>query len=223
IERGSLFSHLRNDNKATQLGWTKRLSIIEGIAHALSYLHHDCNPPIAHRDVTSSNILLNLEMNASLSDFGIARLLYPDSSNRTVVAGTFGYVAPEYAYTTVLTEKCDVYSFGVVALETIMGRHPPEVISLMSSRPSSSSKPIMLKDVLDSRLSAPATNQKLASSIVFVTTLALACVRSEPTSRPTMMSVCRQLLLPRTPLRQAFHSISIEQLIIQEICQVDKR
>ena len=94
MERGSLFNLLRNNNEATQFGWFERISIIKDIAHALSYMHHDCNRPIVHRDVTSSNILLDLEMKASLSDFGIARLLYPDSSNRTLPAGTFGYLAP---------------------------------------------------------------------------------------------------------------------------------
>lgn len=98
MKRGSLFCLLRNDNEAAQLGWNKRISIIEGIAHALSYMHHDCNPPIVHRDVTTSNVLLDVEMKASLSDFGIARLLYPDSSNQTELAGTFGYIAPGKTY-----------------------------------------------------------------------------------------------------------------------------
>ncbi|GMN42346.1 hypothetical protein TIFTF001_011568 [Ficus carica] len=228
MKRGSLFCVLRNGNEAAQLGWNKRISIIEGIAHALSYMHHDCNPPIVHRDVTTSNVLLDMEMKASVSDFGIARLLYPDSSNQTEIAGTFGYIAPEYAYTTALTEKGDVYSFGVVVLETIMGRHPPEIISLVSSPcpPSSSSwRSVMLKDVLDSRLSAPDNGliiTKVSSSVVLVLTLALACLRSEPKSRPTMMMVCRQLLLPRTPLRQPLHSISIQQLVNQEIFVLDK-
>ncbi|XP_062106679.1 MDIS1-interacting receptor like kinase 2-like isoform X2 [Humulus lupulus] len=83
VKRGSLFNLLRNDTKATQLDWSKRISIIAGIAHALSYIHHDCSPPIVHRDVTSSNILLDHEMKALVSDFGIARLLYTNSSNRT--------------------------------------------------------------------------------------------------------------------------------------------
>lgn len=98
MKRGSLFCLLRNDNEAAQLGWNKRISIIEGIAHALSYMHHDCNPPIVHRDVTTSNVLLDMEMKASVSDFGIARLLYPDSSNQTEIAGTFGYIAPGKTY-----------------------------------------------------------------------------------------------------------------------------
>ncbi|KAF4371296.1 hypothetical protein F8388_023456 [Cannabis sativa] len=218
------FHLLRDDSRTMQLDWSKRISIIEGIAHALSYIHHDCSPPIVHRDITTSNILLDQEMKASVSDFGIARLLNPNSSNQTVLAGTFGYVAPEYAYTTTLSEKGDVYSFGVVALETIMGRHPTEIISLILSRTllSSNTPIIMIKDVLDSRLSPPNGNHILASNIVLVATIALACLCSEPKSRPTMMNVCRWLLLPGTPLlRHPFHSISLQQLFNQEIYKID--
>lgn len=93
-ERGSLFSVLINDTEAAALDWTKRVHIIEGIAHALSYMHRNCTLPIIHRNVTSSNILLNSEMVSSLSDFGTARLLYPNCSNQTIKAGTPGYVAP---------------------------------------------------------------------------------------------------------------------------------
>lgn len=94
MERGSLFGLLRNDEESRQLDWSKRIKIIEGIAHALFYMHHDCSPPIVHRDVTTSNILLNCDMKASISDFGIARFLDPYSSYRTVPAGTYGYIAP---------------------------------------------------------------------------------------------------------------------------------
>lgn len=94
MERGSLVSVLRNDNEARQLDWSKRMNIIEGIAHALFYMHYDCSPPVVHRDINSSNILLNFDMKASVSDFGIARLLHSNSSTQTIPAGTYGYVAP---------------------------------------------------------------------------------------------------------------------------------
>ncbi|KRH40118.1 hypothetical protein GLYMA_09G239700v4 [Glycine max] len=85
MERGSLYCILRDDIEAVELDWTKRVNIVKGIAHSLSYLHHDCKPAIIHRDVTTKNVLLNLEMEACLSDFGIARLLNSGSSNRTVL------------------------------------------------------------------------------------------------------------------------------------------
>jgi hypothetical protein len=94
MEKGSLFCALRNDVGAVELKWMKRAHIIEDIAHALSYLHHECNPPIVHRDISSSNVLLNSESKSFVADFGVARLLDPDSSNHTVLAGTYGYIAP---------------------------------------------------------------------------------------------------------------------------------
>ena len=94
MEKGSLFSALSNDMDANELDWTKRVNIIKGISHALSYMHHDCNPPIVHWDITSNNILLNSQLEASVSDFGIARLLDLESSNQTILVGTYGYVAP---------------------------------------------------------------------------------------------------------------------------------
>ncbi|KAL2337498.1 hypothetical protein Fmac_011944 [Flemingia macrophylla] len=94
IERGSLFYVLNNDEEATKLNWCKRVNIIKGMAQAFSYMHHDCIPPIVHRDVTSSNILLNSQLEAFVSDFGTARLLDTNSSNHTLVVGTYGYIAP---------------------------------------------------------------------------------------------------------------------------------
>ncbi|KAI9185555.1 hypothetical protein LWI28_008358 [Acer negundo] len=94
IEKGSLFCVLNNYDEATGLDWIKRLKIIQGVAHALSYLHHDCTPSVVHRDLSSNNILLNSESRAFVADFGLARLLHLDSSNRTILAGTYGYIAP---------------------------------------------------------------------------------------------------------------------------------
>ncbi|XP_058082404.1 MDIS1-interacting receptor like kinase 2-like [Magnolia sinica] len=133
MERGSLASILSDNKGAVQLDWIVRVKVIKGVAHALSYMHHDCTLPIVHRDLSSNNVLLNSELEASVSDFGTARLLIPDSSNWTTLAGTYGYIAPELAYTMRVTEKCDVYSFGVVALEVMMGNHPGELISSLSS------------------------------------------------------------------------------------------
>ncbi|XP_040966242.1 probable leucine-rich repeat receptor-like protein kinase At1g35710 isoform X3 [Gossypium hirsutum] len=94
MEKGSLFCNLRDEVNAVDMDWTKRVEIIKGIAHALSYLHHDCCPPIVHRDISSNNVLLNSSFEAFVADFGTARMLDLDSSNKTIIVGTYGYVAP---------------------------------------------------------------------------------------------------------------------------------
>ena len=94
MEKGSLRNILSNDEEAEKLDWIVRLNIVKGVAKALSYMHHDCSPPIVHRDISSNNVLLDSEYEAHVSDFGTARLLKLDSSNWTSFAGTFGYTAP---------------------------------------------------------------------------------------------------------------------------------
>lgn len=94
IERGNLASILSNEELATQFHWQRRTDLIRDVAQAIAYLHHDCQPPIIHRDITSRNILLDADYKAFVSDFGIARMLKADSSNWSVLAGTYGYIAP---------------------------------------------------------------------------------------------------------------------------------
>ncbi|MFS7922553.1 putative protein kinase RLK-Pelle-LRR-XI-1 family [Helianthus anomalus] len=114
MEKGSLFCTLSDSELVVQVDWIKRVNIIKDVAHALAYMHHDCSPPIVHRDISTNNILLNSEMEGFVADFGVARLLDPDSSNQTAIVGTLGYIAPELAYNMIVTKKCDVYSFGVL-------------------------------------------------------------------------------------------------------------
>ncbi|GAY32953.1 hypothetical protein CUMW_274360 [Citrus unshiu] len=213
MERGSLFCVLRDDDEAIELNWTKRVSIVKSVAHALSYLHHDCTPSIVHRDISSNNILLDSNLEAFVADFGTARLLDVDSSNRTLQAGTYGYIAPEFAYTMVVTQKCDTYSFGVVALEVLMGTHPGELLSSLSS---SSGPKIMLIDILDQRLSPP-VNQKIIQDIILVSTIALACLRSQPKSRPTMQRISQEFLTGKTPMQKGLKEISIAEMRNQEM------
>ncbi|KAK2633039.1 hypothetical protein EUGRSUZ_L00692 [Eucalyptus grandis] len=208
VERGSLRTILNDDERASEFGWDKRINMVRAVADALSYMHHDCFPPLIHRDLTSNNILLDANYEARVSDFGTARLLRPDSTNWTAIAGTIGYIAPELAYTNIPTEKCDVYSFGVVALEIIMGKHPGDYVSLVfSSTQSESQTP--LKDVLDQRLSPP-TNWH-AENIISAAALALTCLRTNPRLRPTMTLVSRELRVPAPPVLP-FFGVTLEQL-----------
>ncbi|KAG5527510.1 hypothetical protein RHGRI_028420 [Rhododendron griersonianum] len=208
MEKGSLFCALRFDVEASEIGWTQRVKIVEAMAHALTYLHHDCTPPIVHRDISSNNILLNSQLEAFVADFGTARLLHPDSSNQTVIAGTYGYIAPELAYTMVVTEKCDVYSFGVVALETIMGRHPGDLLSSLTLPPSEN---MMITDVLDSRL-LPPTNPIVVGDIVLVATMAFARLDPKPKSRPSMLRLSQEFLSRRKALATPLRTVSLWDL-----------
>ncbi|GKA22637.1 MDIS1-interacting receptor like kinase 2-like protein [Tanacetum coccineum] len=148
LEGGSLSDTLSNYN-AQNLDWTKRVNIIKDVAYALSYMHHGFSPPIVHRDISSKNILLDSEYEACVSDFGTSKILNPDSSNWSNVAGTLGYLAPELACTMKVTEKCDVYSFGVLVLEIIKGEHPGDMVAYLTSP---MTEKVELKDLVDHRL-----------------------------------------------------------------------
>ncbi|PPR80650.1 hypothetical protein GOBAR_AA40063 [Gossypium barbadense] len=220
MEKGSLFYALSIDEEAVELDWTKRVNIVKGVAHALSYMHHDCNPPIVHRDISSNNILLNSEMEAFIADFGTARLLNPDTSNRTVIVGTYGYIAPEFAYSLIVTEKCDVYSFGVLALEVLMGKHPGELLSTLSSS-SSRVQNFMLNEILDPRLSTP-RSRKMAGDIAFIAVIAFACLRARPKARPTMKLVSQEFLHINSPVAMPLHEISLIELKNHEMFMSDE-
>ncbi|KAK2413596.1 putative leucine-rich repeat receptor protein kinase [Trifolium repens] len=213
MEKGSLFSVLYDDEEAMEFNWRKRINIVKGVAFALCYLHHDCSPSIVHRDVSSKNILLNSEWQPTVSDFGTARLLQHDSSNRTIVAGTIGYIAPELAYTMVVSEKCDIYSFGVVALECLMGRHPGEILSSLQLASTQSMK---LCQVLDQRLPFP-NNAMVLLDMICVAVVAFACLNFNPSSRPTMKCVSQSFLSELTPLTVPMSEISMQQLMSQEL------
>ncbi|XP_039167818.1 MDIS1-interacting receptor like kinase 2 [Eucalyptus grandis] len=191
VERGSLASTLNDGGEAAQLDWRRRAEIVRDIARALCYMHNDCTPPVIHRDISSRNILLNTEYKAFLSDFGISRILKPDSSNWTAVAGTYGYIAPELAYTMSLTEKCDVYSFGVLALEVIIGKHPSE-LGLSLNCPQSEQS-VELGDLLDARLPPPA-DQITVNEVKAIVKQARSCIDVDPNRRPTMREVSQALL-----------------------------
>uniref|UniRef100_A0A0D9XIT7 non-specific serine/threonine protein kinase n=1 Tax=Leersia perrieri TaxID=77586 RepID=A0A0D9XIT7_9ORYZ len=205
IERGNLASVLRNEELSTQLHWQRRMVLLRDVAQAISYLHHECHPVIIHRDITSRNILLDADYRAFVSDFGVARILKPDSSNWSTLAGTYGYIAPgkylynivaayafgaEFSYTSVVTQKCDVYSFGVVALEVLMGRHPGDFQESIAPLTKDETN---LEVILDQRLAAPGTDDELRDVIFQSISVAFLCVRANPQDRPTMQQVYRAL------------------------------
>ncbi|RVW52730.1 MDIS1-interacting receptor like kinase 2 [Vitis vinifera] len=133
LERGSLATILSRE-EAKKLGWATRVNIIKGVAHALAYMHHDCSPPIVHRDISSNNILLDSQYEAHISDFGTAKLLKLDSSNQSYLQ----------AHSDIL------HQLWSNSTEVIKGRHPGDQILSLSVSPEKDN--IVLEDMLDPRL-----------------------------------------------------------------------
>ncbi|XP_010668420.4 L-type lectin-domain containing receptor kinase IX.1 [Beta vulgaris subsp. vulgaris] len=125
MPNGSLDSHLYRSKRKSVLQWTIRYNIAQGLASALLYLHEEWEQCVLHRDIKSSNVMLDIDFNAKLGDFGLARLVdHSTTSQTTLLAGTLGYLAPEVFNTGKASREADVYSFGVVTLEIACGRQP---------------------------------------------------------------------------------------------------
>ncbi|RDX61261.1 MDIS1-interacting receptor like kinase 2, partial [Mucuna pruriens] len=156
------------------------------------------------------------DLEPRLADFGTAKLLSSDTSTWTSVAGSYGYMAPELAQTMRVSIKCDVYSFGVVTLEIMMGKHPGELLGTLSSNTclwSTEEAQVLLKDVLDQRLPPP--RGRLAKAVVLTVSIALACTRATPESRPVMRAVAQELSSTTTTqacFSEPFGMITISKL-----------
>ncbi|KAL9995790.1 putative protein kinase RLK-Pelle-LRR-XIIIa family [Helianthus debilis subsp. tardiflorus] len=195
VANGSLesFLHERRDGGQT-LSWKARLKVAYGSARGLAYLHHDCSPKIIHRDIKSSNILLDEYLEPCVSDFGLAKLLVDEEAHvTTVVAGTFGYLAPEYLQSGRATVKSDVYSFGVLLLELITGKRPTDpafvkqglnVVGWLNTL----RKENQLEDVVDKRCT-----DADASTVEAVLEIAGRCTDANPDHRPSMQQVLQFL------------------------------
>uniref|UniRef100_K3YQ93 non-specific serine/threonine protein kinase n=1 Tax=Setaria italica TaxID=4555 RepID=K3YQ93_SETIT len=210
MERGSLASILHEEQLARELDWPKRIAIVRDVAHALSYLHHDCDEPIIHRDIKSNNILLDRDFRGYVSDFGMARKLkHIYSSSSTIFAGTCGYMAPELSSTMVLTEKCDVYSFGVVVMEVVMGKHPGDLLLPFFCQTQQHTK---LKDILDQRVVEPTSNEE--KDVILLVLVAFGCLQICPKARPTMQQVCQALTDRSCPaaILKPLHEVTLQDL-----------
>ncbi|XP_065853726.1 leucine-rich repeat receptor-like serine/threonine-protein kinase BAM3 [Euphorbia lathyris] len=184
------------------LKWETRMKISIEAAKGLCYLHHDCSPLIIHRDVKSNNILLNSDFEAHVADFGLAKFLQDTGTSEcmSAIAGSYGYIAPEYAYTLKVDEKSDVYSFGIVLLELLTGRRPvgdfgEEGVDIVqwTKMQTNSSKERVIK-ILDERLDEIPMNE--AMQVFFV---AMLCVQEQSVERPTMREVVQMLAQAKQP------------------------
>ncbi|KAL9262579.1 LRR receptor-like serine/threonine-protein kinase RPK2-like protein [Drosera capensis] len=186
-----------------QVNWRTIHKIALDIANALSYLHDECDPRVIHRDVKPSNILLDNDLNAYLSDFGLSRLLGPTETHATTgVAGTFGYLAPEYALTCRVSDKCDVYSYGVVLLELISDKKALDP-SFSSHGNGYNIVPwacMMLRQGRSKEVfTAGIWEEGPQGDLVEVLYLAVKCTVDTLTIRPTMRQVVQRLRQLRPP------------------------
>ncbi|PSR89633.1 LRR receptor-like serine/threonine-protein kinase FEI [Actinidia chinensis var. chinensis] len=195
LPMGSLDDFLHEHGEGQRsLDWNARLRIALGSARGVAYLHHDCCPRIVHRDIKSSNILLDENLDPRVSDFGLAKLLVDEDGHvTTVVAGTFGYLAPEYLQSGRATEKSDVYSFGVLLLELVTGKRPTDptfvkrgfnVVGWMNTLVREN----RLEDVVDKRC----TNADV-ETVEAIIAIAGRCTDANPDDRPSMQQVLQFL------------------------------
>ncbi|ESQ33683.1 hypothetical protein EUTSA_v10007149mg [Eutrema salsugineum] len=180
--------------RGEQLDWDSRVNIIIGAAKGLSYLHHDCSPRIIHRDIKSSNILLDGNLEARVSDFGLAKLLEDEESHiTTIVAGTFGYLAPEYMQSGRATEKTDVYSFGVLVLEIMSGKRPTDASFIEKGLNVVGWLKFLISENRPREIVEPNCEGMQIESLDALLSIATQCVSSIPEERPTMHRVVQLL------------------------------
>ncbi|XP_048332553.1 probable receptor-like protein kinase At1g80640 isoform X1 [Ziziphus jujuba] len=200
MHNGSLETQLHGPSRGSALTWHMRMKIALDAARGLEYLHEHCRPPVIHRDLKSSNILLDANFNAKLSDFGLA-VADGAHKNNIKLSGTLGYVAPEYLLDGKLTDKSDVYAFGVVLLELLLGRRPVEKLArsqcqsivtwAMPQLTDRSKLPNIVDPVIKDTMDLKHLYQ--------VAAVAVLCVQPEPSYRPLITDVLHSLV-PLVPV-----------------------
>ncbi|GLU06079.1 hypothetical protein SLE2022_231420 [Rubroshorea leprosula] len=193
IPNGSLYETL-SGKSGIKLDWTRRLKIALGAARGVAYLHELANPPIIHRDIKSSNILLDQRLTAKVADFGLSKLISDSEKGHvtTQVKGTLGYLDPEYYMTQQLTDKSDVYSFGVLLLELVTGRRPIEggkyIVREVRMVMDKTKDLYSLRQILD-----PAIADASLKGLEKFVDLAMSCVEESGVDRPTMGEVVKEI------------------------------
>ncbi|OEL38841.1 putative LRR receptor-like serine/threonine-protein kinase [Dichanthelium oligosanthes] len=210
MENNCLARALFVEQYRLRLDWATRHNICLGIARGLAYLHEESTIRIVHRDIKASNILLDKDLKAKISDFGLAKLNEDDHTHiSTRIAGTIGYMAPEYAMRGYLTDKADVYSFGVVALEIVSGKsntsyRPKEDFVYLLDWACVLHERGSLLELVDSDLGSNYSTEEA----LLMLNVALLCTTAAPTLRPKMSEVV-SLLEGHTPLQPLLSDFSL--------------
>ncbi|KAK2995149.1 hypothetical protein RJ640_002402 [Escallonia rubra] len=195
ISNGTLFKHIHDKNNEFPLSWKMRLRIATEVAGVLAYLHFSTSIPIYHRDIKSTNILLDDKYRAKVADFGTSRSIAIDQTHlTTLVKGTFGYLDPEYFQSSQFTEKSDVYSFGVVLVELLTGEKPISMTRTGEQRSLAthfllSEEENRLFEIFDPRV----LNEGTKVELMAVANLARLCLNLNGKNRPTMKEVATEL------------------------------
>ncbi|KAL4321137.1 hypothetical protein AHAS_Ahas14G0080400 [Arachis hypogaea] len=195
IPNGNLYEHVHEQNENLPMTWDMRLRIASEIAGALFYLHSIASQPIYHRDIKSTNILLDEKYRAKVADFGTSRIVSAEVTHlTTVVQGTFGYLDPEYFQTSQFTDKSDVYSFGVVLVELLTGQKAISSIRSDEVRGLASFFVVCMEenrvfDIVDKRVLKEGEKEH----IIAVANLAYRCLELNGRKRPTMKQVTLEL------------------------------
>ncbi|KAM7481389.1 hypothetical protein LguiB_005972 [Lonicera macranthoides] len=201
VPNGNLFQYIHEINEEFPLSWDVRLRIATEIASALSYLHSAASMPIYHRDIKSTNILLDEKYKAKVADFGTSRSIAIDQTHLTTrVSGTFGYLDPEYFQSSQFTEKSDVYSFGVVLVELLTSEKPisstrSEELRSLTTYFMVASKERRLLDIVDAKVRKEGGKEEITR----VANLAKRCLNLSGRKRPTMREVTVELEGIRMP------------------------
>ncbi|CAA3012107.1 probable LRR receptor-like serine threonine-kinase At1g53430 [Olea europaea subsp. europaea] len=196
LENNSLARALfGREEQLLNLNWSTRKKVCFGIAKGLAYLHEESRLKIVHRDIKATNVLLDRDLNAKISDFGLAKLDEEENTHiSTRIAGTVGYMAPEYATRGYLTDKADVYSFGIVAIEIVSGKsntnyRPKEEFVYLLDWAYVLQEQGNLLDLVDPTLGSKYSEEEAMRML----NLALLCTNPSPTLRPSMSSVVSML------------------------------
>ncbi|KAF7849642.1 hypothetical protein BT93_L0440 [Corymbia citriodora subsp. variegata] len=195
IPNGTLYQYLHNPNEEFHVSWDTRLRIATEISGALFYLHSAASIPIYHRDIKSTNILLDEKYQAKVADFGTSKSVSLDQTHvTTLVQGTFGYLDPEYFQSSQFTDKSDVYSFGVVLVELLTSQKPISSLREQEGRSLAAYFIISMEqnhlfDIMDAQVLKEGKKEEIVS----VANLAKRCLHLNGRSRPTMKEVAMEL------------------------------
>ncbi|CAL5208429.1 unnamed protein product [Lathyrus oleraceus] len=196
MPNGNLGTALHGEESARLLvDWVSRYNIALGVAQGMNYLHHDCHPSVIHRDIKSNNILLDANLEARIADFGLARMMIQKNETVTMVAGSYGYIAPEYGYTLKVDEKIDIYSYGVVLLELLTGKMPldptfEEAVDIVEwIRKKRNNKALL--EALDPSIAGEC--KYVQEEMLLVLRIALLCTAKLPKERPSMRDIITML------------------------------